>query len=274
MRHNPKKEEPSMRRGKSTGFTLIELLVVIAIIAILAAILFPVFAQARESARTSSCLSNMKQLGLAWNMYAQDYDETYPLSRAVGYPTSDDCAHGDGTTFPYKIGWKALTLPYVKNHQLYRCPSNPNSDVLCEEGDKGFKISYSSNGTVTWGWNPLKMARLNRPAETVMLLESTWNCNDLGDWVARKEIPTACIWGKGFYQHRGQGGIHNWAFFDGHAKAYKLLAVWTRQGARAAGVGYNLMGREDDGIECSGENCSGTAALDQDRAENVCDFYK
>src|SRR5947209_2550449 len=117
------------------GFTLIELLVVIAIIAILAAILFPVFAQARESARLTSCLSNIKQLGLAWTMYAQDYDETMPLSRSVGYHDAagngspDDCAYIDpnnpGSMAKYvpRINWRGETYPYIKNKQLHRCPS-------------------------------------------------------------------------------------------------------------------------------------------------------
>src|SRR5881394_285952 len=92
---------------KRTAFTLIELLVVIAIIAILAAILFPVFAQAREKARGISCLSNLKQSGLAYAMYTQDYDETTPLQK------SND---------PNSGYWYNLIQPYVKNWQLMLCP--------------------------------------------------------------------------------------------------------------------------------------------------------
>src|SRR5438552_8343561 len=91
------------------GFTLIELLVVIAIIAILAAILFPVFAQAREKARAVSCLSNIKQLGLAVNMYVQDYDETYPIA----------CPND----WWYYI-WGVNVQPYIKNVQVFKCPSD------------------------------------------------------------------------------------------------------------------------------------------------------
>jgi prepilin-type N-terminal cleavage/methylation domain-containing protein/prepilin-type processing-associated H-X9-DG protein len=99
-----------MRRG----FTLIELLVVIAIIAILAAILFPVFAKAREKARQTSCLSNVKQIGLAVLSYAQDYDEMYPRAAAG--------ASGTPRTYYFQI----LT-PYIKNKQIWKCPSIPSS---------------------------------------------------------------------------------------------------------------------------------------------------
>jgi len=100
------------------GFTLIELLVVIAIIAILAAILFPVFAQARESARKASCQSNLKQIGLSFRMYAQDYDENYP------YWNWGQSGLGGGN---FQSLWYVATFPYVKNVQVYRCPSDVNS---------------------------------------------------------------------------------------------------------------------------------------------------
>src|SRR3982751_4194193 len=100
------------------GFTLIELLVVIAIIAILAAILFPVFAQAREKARQIACLSNTKQIGLAVLMYSQDYDETYPIAYWV--PVS---AAGYGSVTTATCGWAALLQPYIKNAGTFLCPS-------------------------------------------------------------------------------------------------------------------------------------------------------
>src|SRR5262249_11511404 len=102
---------PSRRQR---AFTLIELLVVIAIIAILAAILFPVFAKARENARRTSCTSNLKQMGLGILQYTQDYDETFPLS--VTASTS--------TTSNPPVGWADAIQPYVKNTQIYQCPSD------------------------------------------------------------------------------------------------------------------------------------------------------
>ena len=95
------------------GFTLIELLVVIAIIAILAAILFPVFSRAREKARQTSCLSNLKQLGTATQMYADDYDETYPLS-----------AYFNGVN---SVNFFHELDPYIRNEQIYQCPSEPDA---------------------------------------------------------------------------------------------------------------------------------------------------
>src|ERR687894_734491 len=106
------------------GFTLIELLVVIAIIAILAAILFPVFAQAREKARQATCLSNCKQIGLASNMYVQDYDETFP---AHDWPSGEG-RHSlpDGRVFQGHLGWPLLFYPYIKSKGVFVCPSDEN----------------------------------------------------------------------------------------------------------------------------------------------------
>jgi prepilin-type N-terminal cleavage/methylation domain-containing protein/prepilin-type processing-associated H-X9-DG protein len=109
----------SRHRRSHGAFTLIELLVVIAIIAILAAILFPVFAQAREKARQSGCLSNLKQIGTALMMYTQDYDEAYPCNWYGGlWPTTPDGKQ-------YK--WMDAVYPYVKNEQVFTCPSDGSS---------------------------------------------------------------------------------------------------------------------------------------------------
>jgi prepilin-type N-terminal cleavage/methylation domain-containing protein len=136
---------------KRVGFTLIELLVVIAIIAILAAILFPVFAQAREQARMSTCLSNFKQIGTGVMMYLQDWDDTYPMNRIASNPGGHEC---DGTG--KLITWKHETQPYIKSINVFRCPSNPRHNSPDETGgdDKFgytvFPVSYAYNGTILW----------------------------------------------------------------------------------------------------------------------------
>jgi prepilin-type N-terminal cleavage/methylation domain-containing protein/prepilin-type processing-associated H-X9-DG protein len=127
---------PQGNRNRN-GFTLIELLVVIAIIAILAAILFPVFAQAREKARQTSCLSNMKQIALANLMYGQDWDESYALNRSCnltpiggGPANATPCAQGD-----VAFGWIDLVEPYVKNYGIFKCPSDTMQPVLLPNVD-------------------------------------------------------------------------------------------------------------------------------------------
>jgi prepilin-type N-terminal cleavage/methylation domain-containing protein/prepilin-type processing-associated H-X9-DG protein len=124
-----------MRRRIEMGFTLIELLVVIAIIAILAAILFPVFAQARAKARQATCISNLKQIGLATGMYVQDYDETFYPHRWNSGPDSNPLLQEGGDAFitdgaRTKTFWISLLQPYTKNYDLFKCPSaNPSAWV-------------------------------------------------------------------------------------------------------------------------------------------------
>src|SRR2546430_13715275 len=115
-------EEPVMRTPTGRkAFTLIELLVVIAIIAILAAILFPVFAQARDSARQTTCLNNCKQLGIALQMYAQDYDEglpSWPFSKLLSSPIFKEWGYST---------WVPALMPYVKNTGVFACPNGPTT---------------------------------------------------------------------------------------------------------------------------------------------------
>jgi prepilin-type N-terminal cleavage/methylation domain-containing protein/prepilin-type processing-associated H-X9-DG protein len=150
---------------KRRGFTLIELLVVIAIIAILAAILFPVFAKAREKARQISCLSNCKQLGLGVMMYAQDYDETYPRG----------CFLDGGKVNDWT--WTIQLQPYVSNNQVFVCPSDPSPCPPVVKGTTHYQqvplFSYLTNYNVipAHDWAAPCLAALDSPATTVMIAE-------------------------------------------------------------------------------------------------------
>jgi prepilin-type N-terminal cleavage/methylation domain-containing protein/prepilin-type processing-associated H-X9-DG protein len=132
---------------KKPGFTLIELLVVIAIIAILAAILFPVFARARENARRASCLSNVKQMGLAFAQYTQDYDEHYPPNSWRCGTGANDCAP-QGYNTGQTVLWYHALHPYLKSYQIYNCPSDA---VAHQNVSASGLIIYSSASS--YGWN-------------------------------------------------------------------------------------------------------------------------
>lgn len=118
------------KNSRRNGFTLIELLVVIAIIAILAAILFPVFARARENARRTSCLSNMKQINLGMMQYTQDYDEHYP-NYYWNNGTQAPGPENGGEWYPSATStnwfWQNMIYPYVKSVQVFICPSSPSA---------------------------------------------------------------------------------------------------------------------------------------------------
>lgn len=164
---NQTKSVSRYHRTISRGFTLIELLVVIAIIAILAGILFPVFAQARAKARQSACLSNEKQIGLALLQYAQDYDESYPAGRENVYGR----------------GWAAQTAPYVKSKQVFTCPDDPT-----EASGKNVAISYGMNIFIVNGTPPgfastdgSILANHRAPSKTVMLFEVVGVAADVSD---------------------------------------------------------------------------------------------
>ncbi len=159
---------------RRAGFTLIELLVVIAIIAILAAILFPVFARAREKARQASCTSNVKQLMLGCLMYAQDYDEKFL------YWTT-----GIGDTYAWTDAWWAGIYPYVKNADVYCCPSattwNVDYNTYSYHNTHFWKSPsnlYGMNPNVQYRSGGLAMARIKYPSELIVLADS---CHAMGD---------------------------------------------------------------------------------------------
>ena len=163
---------------KRNGFTLIELLVVIAIISILAAILFPVFARARENARRASCMSNLKQIGIGVMMYVQDYDETYPMSLNYG---------ANGTYDANDVSWVDAIQPYVKSTQVFYCPSTGyQSPYNGNYGTNEIVMPFSTSTP-----SSIKMAAVNSPSQLYLIFDygtyyaSYWNVSTTtsgGDW--------------------------------------------------------------------------------------------
>ena len=228
------------------GFTLIELLVVIAIIAILAAILFPVFAQARAAARKASCLSNLKQIATASAMYTQDYDE-----KLVHYIQFDGV--WDGTTH-HRGQWQVLLQPYSKNTKVFVCPDrefngdpNPVTDMIW--GGIGLNIGVAD----------VPLARVSRVANTVQFADSARICpygplgsgaytnNYFPDPDKYQNYKNVQDLYSGWTRHPVDVDINadsaipmarhsdtcNMAFVDGHAKSIKISSVWLRPGENA-----------------------------------------
>lgn len=205
--------------GRKAGFTLIELLVVIAIISILAAILFPVFARARENARRASCLSNQKQLGLGMIQYAQDYDEQFPTLANLSTGQSGF------------VTWDDAIYPYVKSAQVYQCPSVPDKNT------RAYSMNWWVAGTATSAWTPTlphskaTLASIPRAANTVLLIEySTVN-----------EVPTANVCYSLTNAHcYGKRGFQIQSFVWGGASATVTQGTYTglsRKGTPAAPSG-------------------------------------
>ena len=207
------------------AFTLIELLVVIAIIALLAAILFPVFAKARENARRASCQSNLKQVAIGVAQYTQDYDESFPLV-CTG---TVSCGSGFAT------GWVDMLQPYMKSTQVFQCPSNPiapsGSSTAIGYSDYGYNEAMGGKFKT-----PLQVpiSTLTQPSITVLVFDETTGssssfdsgCGMNNNCAAPLNIPTlACF--ETDSQTTPQGGPairhlngQNFAFADGHVKWY------------------------------------------------------
>ena len=204
------------------GFTLIELLVVIAIIAILAAILFPAFARARENARRASCQSNLKQIGLGIMQYTQDYDERLPAGRTH-----------DGTAW---IGWHSVVQPYIKSTQVFRCPSRPGSDnvdnvpasqpaipasYVCVGGGQNSEQAFWGGTTPmplvlppSFASTTRALAEFNAPAQSILVGESTGTGPEF--WTGASSL-----------KMRDHLATSNFLFADGHVKAMKPPATAT-----------------------------------------------
>ena len=197
------------------GFTLIELLVVIAIIAILAAILFPVFARAREKARQTSCLNNVKQLTLGVMMYMQDYDETLPLAQMW---------HSVACLRPFRGGssryhwWCDSIFPYVMNAQAFSCPSRPDMETVHAMAyGYNLRLGYYNNASPPS--TLCKLSEVKYPAETIVLCDNEWTGSDADPSYNAAYINEICgynyAWA--FVPARHNGGA-NLGFVDGHAK--------------------------------------------------------
>ncbi len=189
------------------GFTLIELLVVIAIIAILAAILFPVFASAREKARATSCMNNLKQMGVAILQYAQDWDENFPSGHFI---------QQSGEAGQKETNWQEALLSYHRSWDIYRCPSDPSD----------FRSSYLLNGWYSDEIEGTKrsLGDIRRPSESIIIVERDHNAAiQLGDPEKDDYEPWLPLnqW-RPLIADQRHSKMANYLFVDGHVKALKF----------------------------------------------------
>jgi prepilin-type N-terminal cleavage/methylation domain-containing protein/prepilin-type processing-associated H-X9-DG protein len=237
---SPSERRHTVLTTRKKGFTLIELLVVIAIIAILAAILFPVFAQARAKARQASCLSNIKQLTVGTLMYAQDYDEILPYTNRQDPVNTPPGGHWQG---PWWF-WAQLVYPYFKNISVFTCPDGDPANR-----DRPYSRHYGANRElIPYSISPaVPMASVVAPASTYLCMDSGtyaiagagansalrpsgafWylpgSCRVLGMDPAKLAIPLTGFLGQDCLNGRHSGGL-NVGFADGHAKWLKVEVV-------------------------------------------------
>ncbi len=233
-----------------SGFTLIELLVVIAIIAILAAILFPVFARARENARRSSCQSNLKQIGLGWLQYAQDYDEK------VVPATTNGWAYGN-----YAFSWVDVLQPYTKSTQLFVCPSKSDKSIGYTYNATAAGTNISSTANVDSG-SPRNLADFAAVSQTPIFLDATGSTatnaalyafflpgtypSPPGGALIARRMASATNPASGLTYDAGASvgiAVHldgaNYAFADGHVKWLKGQYSGAYTAVRTDGLDYN-----------------------------------
>jgi prepilin-type N-terminal cleavage/methylation domain-containing protein/prepilin-type processing-associated H-X9-DG protein len=220
-----------MSNKRHGGFTLIELLVVIAIIAILAAILFPVFARARSHARSTKCLSNLKQIGEAFSMYRNDYEERFPLRGPLDpnlYPSLPPA--GQGLTFI------DFLQPYVKNENIFYCPETDENPKIWKDMNIDYKKPTQVIFKYQYAMNALLCGEPISKVEVVADCVLCWDCrqvlddsdhyNDYGvtvGWVERLGSGTNITWNDYRYLAKRHSDGANYAFADGHSEYKKDL---------------------------------------------------
>jgi len=233
------------RLGGRRGFTLIELLVVIAIIAILAAILFPVFAQAREAARKTACISNLKQIGNALMMYTQDYDEMFHKGDTI--VSAGDNGFGANTSIDGWDNWPWYYGPYIKNVGVFDCPSSPDTTTeltVANWGNDG-NYGYNYSGlTRDQGTPPRGLAEIDAPADVFVFFDAgdtqvRAGTNDWPGLLEELDMNLNCDANQigtryskeGAFRHAGRINV---TFADGHAKSLDWSKFLTRNADNVA----------------------------------------
>jgi prepilin-type N-terminal cleavage/methylation domain-containing protein/prepilin-type processing-associated H-X9-DG protein len=254
-----------LKDRRSGAFTLIELLVVIAIIAILAAILFPVFARAREKARQTSCTSNLKQIGSAMIQYVVDYDQKLPGGND---PDNTTCVG-----IVARTGWRGwvgnVLLPYTKNVEIFRSPSDTagagngtciNAAAACDDCTARMQFSRTSYSYNYRNTGAAPEAAIPEPSRLVLMWDSQnpwtdcgfnsscgiWNSRDIAQFLSGTQLDN--------YARRHSGAI-NWLYADGHVKSnrwdqmvWSNIALWTQLPAHPC---YNLSVMKDPAAVCN-----------------------